>query len=122
LARSIVLAIRELMKRNEPDAYARDLASYIALALNEISASIETSVVAWEKRGYWVKADRFRLEWEWAGAIGANMKTAVLVGDWEKVAELAIKVMSHLNTIQIPEKHRLGKPWLGAWEAINQKR
>ena len=109
------------MQRPEPDAYARDLASFVALALIEISESIEASVGAWEKRGYWVKADRFRLEWEWAGAVGANMKMAVLADEWDKVAEYSLKVMSNLKSVQIPEKHRLGKPWLGAWDALKQK-
>ena len=42
----------------------------MVLALEEIAVSIDVSVQAWEKRDYWVKADRFRMEWEWAGALG----------------------------------------------------
>lgn len=121
LARTIVLAIRELMKRQEPDSAAHDLASYVALALLEISESIDVSVVAWEKRGYWVKADRFRLEWEWAAVLGSKMKAAVLDEKWEEVAELSLKVMTNLKSVQLPEKHRLGQPWIGAWDALRLK-
>ena len=46
--------------------HSRDLAAFIAISLEKIFETVETSVVAWEKKGYWVKADRFRLEWEWS--------------------------------------------------------
>ena len=37
LVKSIVLAMRELMRQSEPDEHSRDLAAYIALALLEIT-------------------------------------------------------------------------------------
>ena len=66
LTRSIVLALRELMKQQGTDGLTKDLAAYVALAMDEVNGTIEASVAAWEKRGYWVKADKFRLEWEWS--------------------------------------------------------
>ena len=42
--------------------------------LEAIDESIEQSVAAWEKRGYWLKADRFRQEWRWAGDLGRRMR------------------------------------------------
>ncbi len=56
LVKSVVLSMRELMRQTEPNDYSRDLASYIALALLEINNTVETSVAAWEKKGYWVKS------------------------------------------------------------------
>ena len=38
LTKGIVLAIRELAKQSEPTAYTRDLAAFIALALQTIAA------------------------------------------------------------------------------------
>ena len=52
LTRSIVLALRELMKQQGTDNLTRDLAAYLALALDEVNGTIEASVSAWEKRGY----------------------------------------------------------------------
>jgi hypothetical protein len=51
LVRSIVLAMRELMRQKEPDAISKDLAAYIALSLVDVSQTVEDSVLAWEKRG-----------------------------------------------------------------------
>ena len=65
LSREVVLSIRELMKQTQPDGVSRDQTAFIALALQEIGGAIDISVDAWEKRGYWVKADRFRMEWAW---------------------------------------------------------
>ena len=80
LSKSIVLALRELMKQSEPNALTKDLTAFVVLALQEINANIDTGVAAWEKRGYWVKADKFRLEWEWAGTHAKTLKTALAGG------------------------------------------
>src|SRR3954468_10908821 len=66
LTKGIILSIRELAKQADPGPESRDMAAFIALALTVISESIDISVAAWEKRGYWVKADKFRMEWLWA--------------------------------------------------------
>jgi hypothetical protein len=122
LSREVVLSIRELMKQTQPDGVSRDQTAFIALALQEIGGAIDISVDAWEKRGYWVKADRFRMEWAWSGQLGKTMEEAVLSDDWPTVAATAIKVAQKLMAIKIPEHHRLGTPWLGAWEALNKKK
>ncbi|MFN8387184.1 MAG: hypothetical protein U0V48_06705, partial [Anaerolineales bacterium] len=59
LSKAIVLAVRELAKQTEVTQEAKDIAAFISLALKTISEGIDTSVAAWEKRDYWVKADRF---------------------------------------------------------------
>ena len=87
LTKGIVLAIRELAKQTDPGPDSRDMAAFIALALAVISEGIDVSVAAWEKRGYWVKADKFRMEWLWAGQYAAKMRAAVLADDWATVAD-----------------------------------
>lgn len=67
---------------------AKDIAAFIALALQAISDGVDVSVAAWEKRDYWVKADKFRMEWRWAGMLAEKMKSAVLGDDWATIASL----------------------------------
>jgi len=69
LSKAIVLAVRELARQKDVSAETRDLASFIAMALQVIADGIEVSVTAWEKRDYWIKADKFRMEWMWAGQL-----------------------------------------------------
>lgn len=118
LTKAIVLAIRELAKQSEPTTAARDLAAFIALALFAISDGIDASVAAWEKRDYWVKADKFRMEWMWAGSIAEKMKTAVLADDWGAVAMLLPQIAGKLGKVQVSDNHRLGKPWEGAYKTL----
>lgn len=120
LTKAIVIAIRELAKHTEPNTAARDLASFIALALQTIAEGIDVSVMAWEKRNYWVKADHFRMEWAWAGQMGEKLKVAVLNDDWATVAMLSAQIGQKLNKIKVSENHRMGKPWVGAWEQLSR--
>lgn len=121
LAKSTVLALRELMKQTQPDDTSRDLAAYIALALQAISETIETSVTAWEKKGYWLKADRFRMEWDWSARLGEQMEKAVLAEDWGQVALIAAQIGGKLSSVQVAERNRLGQPWVGARQSLREK-
>lgn len=118
LQRSVVLALRELMRQQEPNKKTRDLAAYISLALEEISETVETTVTAWEKRDYWLKADRFRMDWAWTGKLSHALRVAIQSDNWVQVASLAAQVGERLKDIELPVRHRLGEPWQGAWEKL----
>ena len=120
LVKSVVLAMRELMRQSEPDGRSRDLAAFIALALVQISETVEVSVAAWEKKGYWVKADRFRMEWAWCGRMGSQMRQALLMDDWATVALVTAQVGGKLQDVDVPVRHHLGEPWEGAWQQLAQ--
>lgn len=120
LTKSIVLALRQLAKQTDIDGVTRDLASYIALALLRVDATIDISVQAWEKRGYWVKADKFRMEWMWAKQLGDRMKDAVLSEDWGTVAAASAQAGQKLGKIKVPERNRLGTPWVGAYNKLRE--
>ena len=121
LSKAIVLAVRELAKQSEVTKEAKDLAAFIALALQSIAEGIDISVAAWEKRGYWVKADRFRMDWVWTGQYADKMKSAILTDDWGTVAMLSAQIVQKFNKIMVSENHRLGKPWVGAYGRLNGK-
>lgn len=120
LSRTIVVCLRELLKQREADASTKDLVAYIVLALEEISQTVDHSVAAWEKRGYWVKADRFRMDWEWSGQLGLQLRAALLTDNWMEVARLIAKIGQKLGSVRIAEKHRLGRPWIGAWDSLKK--
>lgn len=115
LAKSVVLAIRELMAQTRPDRKSMDLAAYIVLALEAINETVESSVVAWEKRGYWVKADRFRMDWLWTRTYSEELKNALLTQKWELVPGILVKIGGKLSDVKVSPRHRLGTPWVGAW-------
>jgi hypothetical protein len=122
LSKSIVLCVRELARQREVTPESKDLAAFIALALQSIADGIDVSVAAWEKRDYWVKADRFRMEWLWAGQYAAKMKDAVLADDWAAIAMLMPQVAQKFSKIEVSDNHRLGKPWVGAYTLLAMHR
>ena len=118
LTKAIALAVRELAKQNAVTDEAKDLAAFIALALRIISEGIDVSVAAWEKRDYWIKADKFRMEWMWSGQVADKLKTALLTDDWGIVAMLSAQIAQKFNKIVVSDNHRLSKPWAGAYKQL----
>ena len=118
LEKGIILAIRELAEQSGLDSTTRDLLAYIALSLKAIGETIELSVTAWEKRGYWIKADRYRMEWAWTGNWGEEMKHAILEEDWGIVARITAQVTQKLSKVKIAQRNRLGTPWTDSYKKL----
>ncbi|MCX8023567.1 MAG: hypothetical protein N3A60_00020 [Thermanaerothrix sp.] len=121
LMRALALAVRELMYRGVIDAQTRDLVAFLALAMEEIAQNIDDTVKAWEKRGYWLKADRFRLDWEWTQMLSQQLRNAIADEDWDWVARLVGEIAGKVSQVEVPAHHRLGTPWDGAWEKLKVK-
>lgn len=121
LSKAIVITVRNFMRQQEPDNETDDMVAFIILALMEIADGIDKSVAAWEKRGYWVKADKYRMEWLWTGELASKLKTAFDTQEWEKVASLLIEIMTKFNNIKVSDRHRMGKPWIGAYKEYQSR-
>ena len=118
LEKGIVIAIRELSKQTSTDNTTRDLVAYIAISLIAIGNTIDESVSAWEKRGYWVKADKYRMEWSWSSRMGEDLKKAAIIEDWGKVAQITAQVAQKMSKVNVSPRNRLGTPWVGSWEKL----
>jgi len=118
LKRATALALRELMQESEITEKTRDLVAFIVLALEGIEKTVEITTSAWEKRDYWIKADRFRLEWEWAGRLGTQLRKLALSEDWDGIPKIAAQIFQHVGDENISNNHRMGKPWIGAWKEL----
>ncbi len=118
LSKAVVKAIRILAQQEKPDNESRDLAAFIALACEGMYRSVEASVVAWEKRDYWVKADRFRMEWQWCDRAATAMRQAVLSDDWGTVAATSGLIAQKLMKVQLAPGARVGTPWVGAYRQL----
>jgi hypothetical protein len=121
LTKSIVLAVRKLMQKGQPDKESLDMAAYVVLALEKIEESVDLSATAWEKRDYWLKADRFRMEWGWTEGRRLALEKAVLAQDWGKIATELILVAQQFNKVEVSDKNRLGEPWIGAWKVLKDR-
>jgi hypothetical protein len=110
------------MRQKEPNKSTRDMIAFIIMALNQIAEGIDKSVEAWEKRGYWVKADKYRLEWQWAGQKAKNLASSFKIENWCEIAAILVEIMGKFENIKVSDRHRMGKPWQGAFEIYQENR
>jgi hypothetical protein len=116
--REVVLSIRELMQQSDVSDETRDMAAFIAIRLEAIFETIEITVAPWEKRDYWVKADRFRMDWAWSGRYAQEMQEAVIQENWGQIALISANTAEKLKNVEVPKRHRMGEPWHGAWREL----
>lgn len=121
LLKVLVIALDEYKSLDGASVRTKDIAAFIALTLEAISQTAERTASAWEKRDYWIKADRFRNEWKWVSTYGNRMQAAVLDGNYPLVHAIATDILEFVNDIELPKRHRLGTPWIGAYQVLKKK-
>ena len=118
LTKTVVIAIRELLRQKEPSDLSRDLIACILMSLDGIYDTVDASVEAWEKRGYWLKADRFRMDWQWTKLLADQMRPLVQAENYGELIPLMVQVLQALDNVKVSDNHRLGTPWTGAWKKL----
>jgi len=121
LVKSIGLSIRELAFQDELNPEVKDITAFVALSLNAISSTVDQTASAWEKRGYWVKADRFRMEWSWVDIYYKKIIVAINNDDWEELSSINIQIAQIISYIKLPKRNQRVKPWKGAWITLHEK-
>ncbi len=112
--RTIAEILRHLSVKTEIDEQAKDMIAMLVFSLRGIEQSINKTIEAWEKRGYWMKADRFMLEWEWAAEIAANLDDVIRNDAWDLVPTLLGELLPHSAGIEIKNFTRSPSIWEGA--------
>ena len=118
LLRGVAQAARAFKPDNNGTAEGLDQAAFIVLGLEKIQAGVERTVTPWEKRGYWMKADKFRLEWEWTERKARELRSALDDSNWAAIDEGVGWVAKHLEGVRIPERGKPRAPWKGAWGVL----
>jgi len=118
LCRHIIMAIRSLMQQSDLTKDSKDIAAFVGISLLEIYKTIDVTVTPWEKRGYWVKADRFRLEWEWTERYAKNLYKALLKDDWGEIASLFVNIGTHLKNVKPPVRIK-NIEYNGSWKRLS---
>ncbi len=115
------LALRGLVRTDLPNGQLRDRLAFAGLALDEIASSVNDTCTAWEKRGYWVKADRFRADWGWVEQPRQNLRATLEAGDLDSAAGHAASLLVKLAAVHIPARLQAATPWEGAWRQWLEK-
>jgi hypothetical protein len=93
----------------------RDRLAFLCLSLATLADSVDQTASAWEKRGYWLKADRFRAEWTWMVPAQAGLEAALRSSEFDAVASAIAILSARLSGVEIPSRQRSPTPWTGAW-------
>jgi hypothetical protein len=109
------------MLKRELDDEAKDMAAALAFALREIADTIETSAAAWEKRDYFVKADRFRREWEWAAFAAEQLRHLVIKGHWDLLPRELAMLAPHFADIRVTKLTRPTSTWNASCRLLLQE-
>jgi len=116
--RTLAEMLRRLASKGEVDDEARDMLAAAVSFLREIDAGVDVSAGAWEKRDYWLKADRFRREWEWTAKIAAHLETTLRQEAWDQLPAVMIELHRHLADVKIAKMTRKPELWAGAYDRL----
>jgi hypothetical protein len=115
LLQAVALALRATASEKRGGDDPRDVMAFVTMALQEVSHSVEETAAAWEKRGYWLKADRFRADWAWVDPSVERLRGALSTLDWPSIAEAAGGVAGRVAQVKLPARMARTRPWEGAW-------
>ncbi len=110
--------LRRLSQKREIDAEAKDMTAMLVYCLRGIDETVEESIRAWEKRGYWKKADDFQQKWWWTEVQARAINDLVQAGNWEALPERLPRLFPHFAAINIKKLTRDPKAWRGAHDKL----
>jgi hypothetical protein len=119
--RTIAEILRLLSRKPQLDAESKDMVATIVYSLREIDSSVTQTVDAWEKRGYWLKAERFLRDWEWPREDAANLEDIIRNDAWDLLPQLLAGLFTRFDDIQIKKMTRSPATWRGAHARLLQE-
>jgi hypothetical protein len=118
LRRTIAEALRRLAHKPSFDEESRDLAALIVFCLRRLEDGVEQTIQAWEKRDYFLKADRFQRQWEWLDETAYALESALLLGQWDEVPAALAMLFPRFADITVGRFTRSTEAWEGCYERL----
>lgn len=116
--RTIAEILRHLSQQGDVNPQAKDMIAMLVYCLRGIDGTVEESISAWEKRGYWKKADDFQQKWWWSPLMADAIENILRAGDWDSLPETLMKLYPHFADIQINRMTRDPADWAGAYSKL----
>ena len=121
MRRTIAEILRHLLLKRELDEESKDMAAAVVLALREIEETVDVAAAAWEKRNYYLKADRFRLEWEWVGPEARRLEELIRQGRWQRLPIELGRLVPRFADIRINKMTRKPSTWQASHRLLLEK-
>lgn len=116
--RTVAEILRHLGQKTTIDDSSKDMVAVVIFSLRAIEATVEESAVAWEKRGYWKKADDFQQKWWWCSLSSNSLEKLVRSDNWEQIPEALVKLFPHFSDIKINRLTRDPGDWIGMYSKL----
>lgn len=118
LMRTCAEVIRRLSQKTTLDDEAKDMAALLVFCLRQIADGIDESAMAWEKRDYWIKAERFREKWSWAGGAAADLEAVIRDEAWDRLPANLAQLYHRFNEVTVSKFTRKSSLWKGAYARL----
>ena len=116
--RTIAEMMRRVGEKRTMDDDVKDMAATIVLSLVTIDETIKQAITAWEKRDYWVKAERFQHEWLWVPEQAANLDDVLRHEAWDLIPDLLMELMPRFADVSVNKMTRKPDTWLGNYARL----
>lgn len=116
--RTVAEIIRRVGSKPQIDPEAKDMAASLVYLLREIFESANHTATAWEKRGYWMKADRLLREWEWSAEMASNIEDVIRNEAWDLLPRLIAELIPFTADVNIKSMTRPASLWQGAYHKL----
>ncbi len=114
--RTIAEALRRLSQKLQLDDEGKDLAALIIFCLHGMADTVDRTIDSWEKRDYWMKAERFREQWRWLEPTADGLSAVIYKGEWDQLPVTLAQLMPHFADVTIKQMTRKPALWQGAYE------
>lgn len=116
LMRTCAELLRHLSQKQAVDQDAKNMAAFLALCLREIEAGIDSSAAVWEKRDYWIKAEKLRQRWDWVGMNASKLERTIRDEKWTALPDVLASLFPHFADIKVGRFTRSTDLWDDAYE------
>ena len=116
--RTVAEILRRLGQKQQFDADAKDMAAMLVYALRELWSGVEGSAAAWEKRDYWMKAERFIRDWEWTKETAVNLEDVLRHDAFDLLPDLLMEMFPRFADVQVKKMTRNPSLWKGAFTRL----
>jgi hypothetical protein len=118
LRRTIAEALRHLSQKSRMDEEVKDLSAIIVYCLHGMADTVDQTTEAWEKRDYYMKAERFREQWRWLEPMADQLSAAIYRERWNELPSVLAELMPYFADVKIKRMTRKPTLWRGAYERL----
>ncbi len=119
--RTVAETLRRLSQKTRVDDEAKDLAALIVFSLLAMADTVDQTIEAWEKRDYYLKAERFREKWRWLEPTTDELSAVLYEEQWDQLPATLAQLMPHFADIRVKRMTRNPRLWRGAYEKFMQE-